>query len=80
MKKCTITANEFLFQNVETIGKYKNVTKKLHSKKFTSPANECTWMLIMYMNVHYLHKCTNNKKMQICKKKIKFEKNIYKST
>ena len=30
----------FYFINVETIGKYKNVKKNVHWKKFTSPAKE----------------------------------------
>ena len=30
LKKCTGTANDFVFHNVETIGKCKNVKKKIH--------------------------------------------------
>ena len=54
LKKCTGTANEFLFHKCRNDRK---IGKKSHLKKFTSPAND-----------FLLHKCRNNRKKKICVK------------
>ena len=54
LKKCTSTANEFLFLDVETIRKYLKKLKNSHLENFISPAIELL-----------LHSIRSNRKLKI---------------